>query len=61
MLVLTVPNGSEVKRMTKVLLDGEELEEVHFHLSGEDCEYLWIRFIMKDGTEIDSYYFKGTL
>jgi len=36
-----------------------EVKELEFNLAGEDGEFLWIRFKLKNGAQYDSYYFKG--
>jgi len=45
---------------TKVKLDGEEVEEIEFHMAGEDGEFMWIRFKLANGKTHDTMYFKGT-
>jgi hypothetical protein len=45
--------------VTEFLLDGKKLKSVEFHVSGEDGEFLWIRFQTEDGKTWDSYYLKG--
>ena len=45
----------------KVTIDGEPVKELHFHMKGEDGQFLWIEFVTKKGVKIQSYYMKGVV
>ena len=43
----------------KVTIDGEPVKELHFHMMGEDDQFLWIEFVTKKGVKIQWLYKEG--
>lgn len=46
--------------MTTITMDGKLVDKLDFHFLGEDGDLMWIGFKLADGTEQESFYFKGT-
>ena len=46
--------------MTKIIMDGKELKELHIHLTGEDAEFVYFEGVTECGQKISTMYLKGT-
>ena len=51
----------QINQLPTITCDGKKVRELKFHFSGEDGEFMWMEFVMDDGSNHQSFYFKGTI
>jgi len=51
-------DGKDEFEETRITFNGRSVRELEFHMNGE---FLWMRFMFKDGSHQDTYVFKGGL